>query len=144
MKILFRLDGLDEVLFLVGNRICDTGGIEPPTLDSRGIEPRTTPMLREYYTTKPQARGCMLQLFANGSLDCHNSGSKLYANHSRNGQDIIYRGTAAYLTSGSDLIAPLKDIRSPFKAITTAFDKISIVVIAMNRTGFEITSSIHK
>ncbi|KAJ5484185.1 hypothetical protein N7539_005981, partial [Penicillium diatomitis] len=24
-------------------------------LDSRGIEPRTTPMLREYYTTKPQA-----------------------------------------------------------------------------------------
>ncbi|KAI0392841.1 hypothetical protein F5Y17DRAFT_338511 [Xylariaceae sp. FL0594] len=25
-------------------------------LDSRGIEPRTTPMLREYYTTKPQAR----------------------------------------------------------------------------------------
>ncbi|KAI0419173.1 hypothetical protein F5X98DRAFT_83139 [Xylaria grammica] len=26
------------------------------SLDSRGIEPRTTPMLREYYTTKPQAR----------------------------------------------------------------------------------------
>ena len=25
-------------------------------LDSRGIEPRTTPMLREYYTTKPQAQ----------------------------------------------------------------------------------------
>jgi hypothetical protein len=25
-------------------------------LDSRGIEPRTTPMLRGYYTTKPQAR----------------------------------------------------------------------------------------
>ena len=25
-------------------------------MDSRGIEPRTTPMLREYYTTKPQAR----------------------------------------------------------------------------------------
>ncbi|KAJ5241358.1 uncharacterized protein N7469_002949 [Penicillium citrinum] len=24
-------------------------------MDSRGIEPRTTPMLREYYTTKPQA-----------------------------------------------------------------------------------------
>jgi hypothetical protein len=32
-----------------------TGGIEPPMMDSRGIEPRTTPMLREYYTTKPQA-----------------------------------------------------------------------------------------
>ena len=27
-------------------------------LDSRGIEPRTTPMLREYYTTKPQAQSC--------------------------------------------------------------------------------------
>ncbi|KAJ5175802.1 uncharacterized protein N7482_001679, partial [Penicillium canariense] len=27
-------------------------------LDSRGIEPRTTPMLREYYTTKPQAQLC--------------------------------------------------------------------------------------
>ena len=25
-------------------------------MDSRGIEPRTTPMLREYYTTKPQAQ----------------------------------------------------------------------------------------
>ena len=25
-------------------------------LDERGIEPRTTPMLREYYTTKPFAR----------------------------------------------------------------------------------------
>lgn len=25
-------------------------------MDSRGIEPRTTPMLRGYYTTKPQAR----------------------------------------------------------------------------------------
>ncbi|KAI1426299.1 hypothetical protein F5Y12DRAFT_742704 [Xylaria sp. FL1777] len=37
-------------------KIDGTGGIEPPTLDSRGIEPRTTPMLREYYTTKPQAR----------------------------------------------------------------------------------------
>jgi hypothetical protein len=24
-------------------------------MDSRGIEPRTTPMLREYYTTKPRA-----------------------------------------------------------------------------------------
>ena len=24
-------------------------------LDERGIEPRTTPMLREYYTTKPFA-----------------------------------------------------------------------------------------
>jgi hypothetical protein len=24
-------------------------------MDSRGIEPRTTPMLRGYYTTKPQA-----------------------------------------------------------------------------------------
>ncbi|KOS48514.1 hypothetical protein ACN38_g479 [Penicillium nordicum] len=29
---------------------------EPLDLDSRGIEPRTTPMLREYYTTKPQAQ----------------------------------------------------------------------------------------
>ncbi|KAI0865628.1 hypothetical protein F4860DRAFT_260126 [Xylaria cubensis] len=48
-------------------KIKGIGGIEPPTLDSRGIEPRTTPnswwaswkkaiqMLREYYTTKPQA-----------------------------------------------------------------------------------------
>ena len=27
-------------------------------MDSRGIEPRTTPMLREYYTTKPQAQFC--------------------------------------------------------------------------------------
>jgi hypothetical protein len=25
-------------------------------VDLLGIEPRTTPMLREYYTTKPQAR----------------------------------------------------------------------------------------
>ena len=25
-------------------------------MDSRGIEPRTTPMLRGYYTTKPQAQ----------------------------------------------------------------------------------------
>jgi hypothetical protein len=31
-------------------------GHEPSLMDSRGIEPRTTPMLREYYTTKPQAR----------------------------------------------------------------------------------------
>jgi hypothetical protein len=29
-------------------------------MDSRGIEPRTTPMLREYYTTKPRARGVEL------------------------------------------------------------------------------------
>jgi hypothetical protein len=29
--------------------------LNPRLLDSRGIEPRTTPMLREYYTTKPQA-----------------------------------------------------------------------------------------
>ncbi|KAJ5651446.1 uncharacterized protein N7484_005169 [Penicillium longicatenatum] len=28
---------------------------EDKKMDSRGIEPRTTPMLREYYTTKPQA-----------------------------------------------------------------------------------------
>ena len=36
-----------------------TEGIEPSAMDSRGIEPRTTPMLREYYTTKPQAPiGC--------------------------------------------------------------------------------------
>jgi hypothetical protein len=28
---------------------------EQKDMDSRGIEPRTTPMLREYYTTKPQA-----------------------------------------------------------------------------------------
>jgi hypothetical protein len=27
-------------------------------LDLQGIEPWTTPMLREYYTTKPQARFC--------------------------------------------------------------------------------------
>ncbi|KAJ9484715.1 hypothetical protein VN97_g8651 [Penicillium thymicola] len=36
-------------------------------MDSRGIEPRTTPMLREYYTTKPQA-----QFDGRGSLlTCH-------------------------------------------------------------------------
>lgn len=28
---------------------------EQKGMDSRGIEPRTTPMLREYYTTKPRA-----------------------------------------------------------------------------------------
>ena len=28
---------------------------EEQKMDPRGIEPRTTPMLREYYTTKPQA-----------------------------------------------------------------------------------------
>ena len=27
-------------------------------MDLQGIEPWTTPMLREYYTTKPQARFC--------------------------------------------------------------------------------------
>ncbi|KAI0483272.1 hypothetical protein GGR56DRAFT_623619, partial [Xylariaceae sp. FL0804] len=41
-------------------------GIEPPTMDSRGIEPRTTPMLREYYTTKPQARGIPHPLMRRG------------------------------------------------------------------------------
>ncbi|KAJ5666630.1 hypothetical protein N7462_011039 [Penicillium macrosclerotiorum] len=30
--------------------------MEPKKMDSRGIEPRTTPMLRGYYTTKPQAQ----------------------------------------------------------------------------------------
>ncbi|KAI3322166.1 hypothetical protein HD806DRAFT_139488 [Xylariaceae sp. AK1471] len=42
-------------------------------MDSRGIEPRTTPklladkllMLREYYTTKPQARGSSRELLTN-------------------------------------------------------------------------------
>ena len=30
--------------------------VKAKKMDSRGIEPRTTPMLREYYTTKPQAQ----------------------------------------------------------------------------------------
>jgi hypothetical protein len=32
-------------------------------MDSRGIEPRTTPMLREYYTTKPRARVSIVTLY---------------------------------------------------------------------------------
>jgi hypothetical protein len=34
----------------------DTQREKQKEMDSRGIEPRTTPMLREYYTTKPRAR----------------------------------------------------------------------------------------
>jgi hypothetical protein len=43
-----------------------TGVASAQLMDSRGIEPRTTPMLREYYTTKPQARVVVdeKQLFA--------------------------------------------------------------------------------
>jgi hypothetical protein len=37
-------------------------------MDLQGIEPWTTPMLREYYTTKPQARGVGCEL-TDGVLD---------------------------------------------------------------------------
>lgn len=40
--------------FQQSNGICWRWKIDKK-MDSRGIEPRTTPMLREYYTTKPQA-----------------------------------------------------------------------------------------
>jgi hypothetical protein len=37
-------------------------------LDLQGIEPWTTPMLREYYTTKPQARTALLFALMKGTL----------------------------------------------------------------------------
>jgi hypothetical protein len=42
------------------NTIEHSGRGRQKEMDSRGIEPRTTPMLREYYTTKPRARGVEL------------------------------------------------------------------------------------
>ena len=44
--------GADDVLATISER----KKAKQKDLDSRGIEPRTTPMLREYYTTKPQAQ----------------------------------------------------------------------------------------
>ena len=42
--------------FIKGKRKKKKGRGETKNMDSRGIEPRTTPMLRGYYTTKPQAQ----------------------------------------------------------------------------------------
>ena len=49
----WREEGKKKQTIHIHGRTEDTDS--PKSLDSRGIEPRTTPMLREYYTTKPQA-----------------------------------------------------------------------------------------
>ncbi|PYH78045.1 hypothetical protein BO82DRAFT_166971 [Aspergillus uvarum CBS 121591] len=52
--------------------------LDPKKMELRGIEPRTSPMLREYYTTKPQPQlmfNCCAKMTCNRrvpvSYNCH-------------------------------------------------------------------------
>ena len=55
-------------------------------MDSRGIEPRTTPMLREYYTTKPQAH-----LMKGVTVSCYmNESTNMRLSYSSNPPLVVY------------------------------------------------------
>ena len=66
---------MGSVLVVMGKKKKEKGRKEiKQKMDPRGIEPRTTPMLREYYTTKPQAHSLneSIQVCFTTNLECYN------------------------------------------------------------------------